>query len=190
MVATKKRPARRKTPVRGKRPARKAIARRPPRVGKLGYRLGVWFASNLASFAEDRRATTRSRRDAAILRATHQGCPKCGGTGTLYTKGKDGRLTGSKPCPAKPTVTKVSRTQVALAARFGVDKRSGLIGWSCPCGKREKPRYRDAKTATKALRTHEKRKHGGVSVGGTWYAQQPAAPKPADKPKAAEGMPR
>src|SRR5256885_10644054 len=32
-------------------------------------------------------------------------------------------------------------------SRMGADKRTGLVGWTCPCGKKEKPRYRDAKTA-------------------------------------------
>lgn len=178
-MATKRRPARRRTTARKSKVARKPITRRPTRHKKISYRMALWFARGVAGFAEDRRATVRSRRDAAILRATHAGCTRCKGTGTLYTKGKDGRLTGSKPCPAKPTATKVSRTQIAIASRVGPDKRSGLIGWSCPCGKREKPRYRDAKTATKALRAHERAKHGGVSVGGTWYAQVPEETKAA-----------
>jgi hypothetical protein len=127
--------------------------------------------------------TVRSRKDAAILRATHQGCPTCHGNGQIFTKGKNGSFTGSKRCPAKPTKQRVSKWAVYKASRFGADKNTGLVGWACPCGKKEKPRYRDAKEATKALRTHERQKHGGKSVGGAWYAQaneaaaQPAQPQ-------------
>jgi Zn finger protein HypA/HybF involved in hydrogenase expression len=134
----------------------------------------------------DHQDVIRSRKDAAILRATHQGCPKCKGNGQIFTKGKDGSFTGSKPCPAPPTKQKASRWEVYKASRFGADKNTGLVGWACPCGKKEKPRYRDAREATKALRTHERNKHGGKSVGGAWYAQttdaaavqQPAQPDP------------
>jgi hypothetical protein len=115
--------------------------------------------------------TVLSRKNAAILRATHEGCPKCKGNGQIFTKGKDGSFTGSKPCPAKPTKQKVSKWAVYKASRFGPDKNTGLVGWACPCGKKEKPRFRDAKAATAALRTHEKKKHGGQAVGGALYAQ-------------------
>lgn len=192
---TKKRPTRRKT-TRKKTVTRKTIARRPSRHKKASYRLAVWLGGRLAHVASSRRATVRARRDAAILRATHTGCTKCGGTGTLYTKAKDGSFAGSKPCPAKPAVTRVSRTRVAIESRFGPDKNSGLCGWSCPCGKREKPRYRDAKTATAALRQHERTRHGGTTVGGAWYAQVPAQtttapaakPAPVSKTVASSGM--
>jgi hypothetical protein len=122
----------------------------------------------------DHHDVVRSRKDAAILRATHEGCPKCHGNGQIFTKGKDGSFTGSKPCPAPPTKTSVSRWEINKAARLN-DKRTGLVGWACPCGKKEKPRYRDAKEATKALRTHERQKHGGKTVGGAWYAQTTTA---------------
>jgi hypothetical protein len=170
-TAAKKRPAKR-PPV-----ARKTLARRP-RGGSFPQRMAVRLAHFIARQAEGRRATVRTRKDAAILRTTHAGCAKCHGTGTIYTRGKDGNFTGSKPCTAKPATTQVSRTQVAKAARFGPDKRSGLIGWRCPCGKKEKPRYRDAKVATKALRTHERERHGGQTIGGAWYAQLPESAKP------------
>lgn len=141
----------------------------------------------------DHQDVVRSRKDAAILRATHQGCPKCGGNGQIFTKGKNGEFTGSKPCPAPATTQKVSRWAIYKASRFGADKNTGLIGWACPCGKKEKPRYRDAREATKALRTHERQKHGGKTVGGAWYAQTadgtPAPTteaKPSTKPARAE----
>lgn len=185
----KKRPARRTT---ARKPARKKVARRPTtrrpaRSKKLSRRLAVWFAGGIANLAESRRATVQSRRDAAILRITHEGCTKCHGTGTIATHGKDGKLTGSKSCPAKPKTTQVSRTRVAMAARLGPDKNSGLFGWSCPCRAREKPRYRDAKTATAALKTHNRKKHSGISIGGTWYQQLPETAKPT--PAAAKTKP-
>jgi hypothetical protein len=185
MPATKRpaprKPARKRTPAKRRPVARKAVARRP-RGGSLPQRMAVWLAHFIARQAEGRRATVRTRKDAAILRATHSGCVKCHGTGTIYTKKKDGSFSGSKPCTAKPATTQVSRAAVAKAARFGPDKRSGLIGWRCPCGKAEKPRYRDAKVATKALRTHERQRHGGQTIGGTWYAQLPETAKPATTP--------
>jgi len=188
----RRQPARRKAPARPRTTARKRHpARRVkiPRQGPLHARLGTWLVLRvIVPMVDTRRDDIRSRKDAAILRATHEGCPRCHGNGQIFTKGKDGSFTGSKPCPAKPTKTKVSKWEINKAARAGASKRTGLVGWSCPCGKKEKPRYRDAKTATAALRTHEKAKHGGASVGGTWYAQQteaaalvPSQPAPATK---------
>jgi site-specific DNA-cytosine methylase len=174
-MPAKRTPARRTTPARRRKPAaRKHPARRVkiPRGGPLPARIGTWFVLRVVTPAVTTRSDViRSRKDAAILRATHEGCSTCGGNGQIFTKGKNGEFTGSKPCPAKPTKTKVSRTQVWKASRFGADKNTGLVGCSCPCGWKHKPRYRDAKEATKALRAHEKQKHGGKSVGGTWYAQ-------------------
>lgn len=171
-------PAKRTTAARKRRPAtRTPVTRRPPRHNSRAHRVAAWFATWLARHAAKHRDHARTRRDAAILRQTHANCTLCHGTGTIFTKGKNGEFTGSKPCTAKPATISVSKTQVALASRFGVDKHSGLIGWTCPCGKKEKPRYRDAKTATAALRTHERLKHGGVTVGGTWYAQLPEGAK-------------
>jgi hypothetical protein len=136
---------------------------------------------------DDRRDVVRSRKDAAILRLSHEGCPKCGGKGQIHTKGKNGEFTGSKPCPATPTKQKVSKWAVQKAARFGPDKAAGLNGWTCPCGKSAKPRYRDPKEATKALRTHERQKHGGKSVGGRYTVQDVAnTPQP---PKQRQPMP-
>lgn len=172
--AAKKRPAKRK-PV-----ARKQLARRP-RGGSRAQKLATWLALFIAKQAEGHRAVVRTRKDAAILRTTHAGCATCHGTGTIYTKGKDGNFTGSKPCTAKPKTMNVSKVAIARQARFGPDKTSGLIGWRCPCGKNEKPRYRDAKTASAAIKTHNRKAHGGVSVGGTWYAQLPEFAKPADQ---------
>ena len=191
----RRQPARRKAPARRRTTAtatrRKHPARRVkiPRRGPLHARLGTWLVLRVVvPMVADRRSVMQSRKDAAILRATHQGCPTCHGNGQIFTKGKDGSFTGSKPCPAKPTKEKVSRLEINKAARIGGDKRTGLVGWTCPCGKKEKPRFRDAKTATAALRTHEKQKHGGKGVGGTWYAQQteaaalaPSQPTPSPK---------
>jgi hypothetical protein len=195
-MATKK-PAPRKRPA-----ARTPVTRRPPRGRGPMHRLAAWCARILAHRAARHRTAVRSRKDAAILRVTHAGCGTCHGTGTVYTKDKHGTFTGSKACPAKPATMKVSRVKVAAAARVGVDKRSGLIGWRCPCGAKEKPRYRDAKAATAALRTHERARHGGTTVGGSWYAQlpegtpatalqfTPAAPKeaPVSKPNTSTTM--
>jgi hypothetical protein len=182
----RKRAAARRKPARRRHPATRV---KIPRRGPLHARLSTWLVLRvIVPAVADRRDVIRSRKDAAILRATHQGCPTCKGNGQIFTKGKSGEFTGSKPCTAKPTKEKVSRWEINRAARMGGDKRTGLVGWSCPCGKKEKPRFRDAKEATKALRTHEKTKHGGASVGGTWYAQQTAAaamapsqPTPATK---------
>jgi hypothetical protein len=179
-MAAKKRPARRTT-TRKKVVTRKAVTVRPPRGKTITQKLAIKVSGRLVRIAAQHQDTLGARKDAAILRATHEGCTKCHGTGTIATHGKDGRLTGSKSCPATPTTTKVSKYQVARQARFGVDKNSGLFGWKCPCGKNEKARYRDAKTATAILRTHERKKHGGQTVGGTWYQQLPEGAKPTGK---------
>jgi hypothetical protein len=185
----KKPTARKRTTARRKKLAPRKPVARTPKGGTLIDRAGAWMALRVATHAKEHMATTMSRRDAAILRITHEGCPTCHGNGQLFTKGKDGSFTGSKPCPAKPKAQKVGRLKVAMASRFGPDKTTGLVGWTCPCGSKEKPRYRDAKEATKALRTHERKKHGAKTVGGAWYAQttQAAAPKtaPAGGPVAA-----
>lgn len=184
--ARRKPAARRRTTARRKHPARRV---KIPRRGPIHARLGTWLVLRvIVPMVADRRSVMQSRKDAAILRATHEGCPTCHGNGQIFTKGKDGSFTGSKPCPAKATKQKVSRVEINRAARMGADKRTGLVGWTCPCKKKEKPRYRDAKTAVAALRAHEKQKHGGKSVGGTWYAQQteaaalaPSQPTPTPK---------
>ena len=182
----RKAPASRRTTARRKHPARRV---KIPRRGPLHARLASWMVLRVVVPMVDTRSdVVRSRKDAAILRATHEGCPKCGGNGQIFTKGKDGSFTGSKPCPAKPTKTKVSKAAVWKAARFGADKSTGLVGCSCPCGWKQKPRYRDAKEATKVLRAHEKAKHGGKSVGGTWYAQTNGATPQASQ-KQAEPVP-
>ena len=173
-MATKRQPARRRTPAKRRTTARKRPVRRvrAPKGGPFHTRLTRRLALFVATRFDDRGDAVRSRRDAAILRATHKGCATCGGNGQLFTKDKKtGAFSGSKPCPAKPTKERVSRWTVYRASRIGADRRTGLVGWSCPCGKRAKPRYRDAKEATKALRTHERDRHGGKSVGGAWYAQ-------------------
>jgi len=159
-MPAKRTPARRTTPARRRKPAARSRARKHParrvkipRGGPVHARLGSWLALRvIVPMVADRRTVMQSRKDAAILRATHEGCPTCHGNGQIFTKGKDGSFTGSKPCPAKPTKEKVSRAEINRAARLGANKRTGLVGWSCPCGKKEKPRYRDAKTATAALR--------------------------------------
>ncbi|MFD8949443.1 hypothetical protein ACFV0B_11370 [Streptomyces xanthophaeus] len=178
----KKPTTRKRTTARRKKVAPRKAPVRTPKGGSLIDRAGAWMALRIATHAKTRMATTTSRKDAAILRITHEGCPTCGGNGQLFTKGKDGSFSGSKPCPTKPKTQKVSRIKVAVAARIGPDKSSGLIGWTCPCGTKEKPRFRDAREATKALRAHESKKHGGKTVGGAWYAQIAAAPKPAIAP--------
>ena len=198
--ARKRTTAARRTTSRGKHPAaRVKVPRSGPIHAQIGARMVLFAISKLDTHGD----TVQSRKDAAILRATHEGCPTCHGNGQVFTKGKDGSFTGSKPCPAKPTKQRVSKWAVYKASRFGVDKNTGLVGWACPCGKKEKPRYRDAKEATKALRTHERNKHGGKSVGGAWYAQatpgaiqtepeqkatpaQKTAPKRTSRPKLPE----
>ncbi|MEU0665747.1 hypothetical protein ABZ508_26675 [Streptomyces lavendulocolor] len=182
-TARKRAAARRKKPVSRAKPSRSV---KIPRSGPLYARLGAWAALRIADQFDDHKSVTMTRRDAAILRITHEGCPTCKGNGQIFTKAKDGSFTGSKPCPAKPTRQKASRMQVAIASRFGADKNSGLVGWTCPCGKKEKPRFRDAKEATKALRTHERQKHGGRSVGGAWYGQVADGAIPAQTPTAPE----
>lgn len=152
-----------------------------PRDVPLFARLGMRVALVAAKQMDDHKSVVMSRKDAAILRLTHEGCTTCKGNGQLFTKGKDGSFTGSKPCPAKPTKAKAGRVKVAMAARFSPDKRTGLVGWTCPCGKKEKPKFRDAREATKALRAHEKQKHGGKTVGGAWYGQAAEA-EVADAP--------
>ena len=176
--------ARKRTAARSKKlGARKPIARKPKRGGiveRATISIG-WFVNRQSQKHID---LLNARRDMAILRETHQGCPRCKGLGQIHTKKKDGSFSGSKPCPARPVKAKASRTRVAIAARFGPDKSAGLVGWTCPCGAKDKPRFRDAKTATAALRTHEKRKHGGSSVGGRWYTQmvqQASAPVPPQR---------
>lgn len=184
-MAAKRPTAQRRTAARRKKLApRKSAARRPARGGFM-QRQALRMGHAVGRQAEKRTSTVTSRKDAAILRITHEGCPKCKGNGQIYTKKKDGSFAGSKPCPAKPTRQKASRLQVALAARFGPDKNSGLMGWTCPCGSKEKPKYRDAKVATAALRTHERRKHGGQTVGGTWYAQVAEGATTVAEPKRA-----
>jgi hypothetical protein len=181
-MAAKKPPARKRTAVRRKKTApRKSVTRKPAR-GGFWQRRAVQASLAIAKHGEKHTATVTSRKDAAILRMTHEGCTVCKGNGQIFTKAKDGSFSGSKPCTAKPTKAKAGRMKVALAARFGPDKSSGLIGWTCPCGKKEKPRFRDAKVATKALRTHERQKHGGQTVGGAWYAQVAEGAQPAATP--------
>jgi len=191
-----KRPAaRRKAPARRRTTATATRRRHPvrrvkiPRRGPLHARLGTWLVLRvIVPMVDTRRDEIRSRKDAAIERLSHEGCKTCGGQGQITIRGKNGEFRGSKSCTDTPSKRKVSKWAVQKEARFGANKRTGLVGWSCPCGKKERPRYRDAKLATKALRAHEKQKHGGKSVGGTWYAQQTAASavapsQPAPAPK-------
>ncbi|MEU1497295.1 hypothetical protein [Streptomyces sp. NPDC005732] len=190
MPPAKRKPARRTTVAKARKPAaRKHPASRVkiPRTGPLHAQIGARMVLFAVSRIDIRPDTVQSRKDAAILRATHKGCPTCKGNGQVFTKGKDGSFTGSKPCPAKPTKQKASRWEVYKSSRFGADKNTGLVGWTCPCGKKEKPRYRDAREATKALRTHERARHQGKTVGGAWYAQATegaASPAPAKQPAA------
>ena len=183
-TARKRAAARRRKPSVRNHPAKRV---KIPKGGPLHARMAAKLMLHVAAHLDTHGDVVRSRKDAAILRATHEGCPTCHGNGQIFTKGKNGEFTGSKPCPAKPTKEKVSKWAVYKASRFGADKSTGLIGWSCPCGKKEKPRYRDAKEATKALRTHERAKHGGKTVGGTWYAQ--ANEGAAQPPKQRQPMP-
>ncbi|MFG3488536.1 hypothetical protein [Streptomyces sp. NPDC047972] len=185
-MAASKPTARKKTTATRRKTVQRATSIPKPRAKTRSEKLAVWAATTMAKQAEKHTQTVTSRKDAAILRMTHEGCARCKGNGQIFTQGKDGAFTGSKPCPAKPTKTKVSRMRVAMAARFGADKNTGLVGWTCPCGTKEKPRYRDAKAATAALRTHERKKHGGKSVGGAWYGQvtdnAPARTTPGPEP--------
>lgn len=158
--------------------ARRQPVARKPRRGGLGRRAAVALGTLAVRQSAKHIQTKRSRRDAAILRATHAGCSTCGGAGVIYKRKTDGSYAGSKTCPAKPKTMKVSKVKISVASRFGPDKTAGLCGWRCPCGKREKPRYRTSKEATQALRAHEKKKHSGTTVGGAWYAQIPATAAP------------
>lgn len=172
----KKRAAKRRSTVSKAR--RTPVTRKPSR-GGLGRRVAVAMGTFAARQGAKHTETKRSRRDAAILRRTHRGCATCGGAGVIYKRKKDGSYAGSKTCPAKPQTMKVSKVEIAVTSRFGPDKTSGLCGWRCPCGKREKPRYRTSKEATQALRAHEKKRHGDQTIGGAWYAQIPATTTPS-----------
>lgn len=183
----KRKPARRTTAAKGRKPAaRKHPASRVkvPRSGPLHAQIGARMVLFAVSKLDQHDDTVLSRKNAAILKLTHEGCPTCKGLGQIYTKDKKtGAFTGAKRCPAKPTKQRVSKWAVYKASRFGPDKSTGLLGWACPCGKKEKPRYRDAKAATAGLRTHERQKHGGSSVGGAWYAQASEEAKQAADPQ-------
>ncbi|WP_344491991.1 hypothetical protein [Streptomyces enissocaesilis] len=181
-MAAKQPTTRKKTTTTRRKTVKRTSTVRKPRATTRGQKLAIWAATKIGEQAEKHGQTVMSRKDAAILRMTHEGCPRCKGNGQIFTKGKDGSFTGSKPCPAKPTRAKAGRMRVAIAARFGADRDTGLVGWTCPCGTKEKPRYRDAKTATAALRTHERKKHGGKSVGGAWYGQVPENAQPTTAP--------
>ena len=185
-MAARKPAARKRTTTARRKPVKRTASIPKPRTKKRSEKLAVWLATTMAKQAEKHTQTVMSRKDAAILRMTHEGCPRCKGNGQIFTKAKDGSFSGSRPCTAKPTKAKAGRMRVAIAARFGRDKNSGLVGWTCPCGSKEKPRFRDAKEATKALRTHERKKHGGKSVGGAWYGQvaEGAVPQKSSTPKA------
>lgn len=178
--------ARKRTTARRRKPVSRArvgkgltVPRDVPIFARLGMRIALMAAKEM----EAHKSVVMSRKDAAILRMTHEGCPTCKGNGQIFTKGKDGSFTGSKPCPAKPTHGKAGRVKVAMAARFGADRNTGLIGWTCPCGKKTKPRFRDAREATKDLRTHERKRHGGKGVGGAWYGQAIEGTAEATEPK-------
>ncbi|MDP5310420.1 hypothetical protein [Streptomyces poriferorum] len=176
-MAAKTSTARKRTTARRRKPVSRARVGRGltvPRDVPVFARLGMRVALIAAKQMDTRKDVVMSRKDAAILRLTHEGCPTCKGNGQVFTQGKDGAFTGSRPCPAKPAKAKAGRMKVAMAARFGAERNTGLVGWTCPCGKKEKPRFRDAKEATKALRAHEKQKHG-KSVGGAWYGQAVAS---------------
>lgn len=186
-MPAKRTPARRTAPARRRKPvARGKSTRRikPPRGGPLHAQIAGRMVLFAVSKLDNHGDVVLSRKNAAILKLTHEGCPTCKGNGQIYTKDKKtGAFTGAKRCPAKATKERVSKWAVYKASRFGADKSTGLLGWACPCGKKEKPRYRDAKAATAALRTHERQKHGGSSVGGAWYAQANEAAKQAADPK-------
>lgn len=171
-VSTRKKPAARRssTPARKPTATKRAAARSKKLTSRIARKAGTWAARAHARRKADRGA----RRDAAILRNTHAGCDKCDGTGRIIQRKKDGSYNGSKSCPAKPKKVKVSRTRVAIESRYGQDKRSGLHGWSCPCGRKSKPHCRTPQSAISELRQHEKKKHAGESVGGAWYLQIPA----------------
>ncbi|WP_148022514.1 hypothetical protein [Streptomyces sp. OR43] len=185
-MAAKTSTARKRTTARRRKPVSRArvgkgltVPRNVPIFARLGMRVALIAAKHMDTHKD----VVMSRKDAAILRMTHEGCPRCKGNGQIFTQGKDGAFTGSKPCPAKPTHGKAGRVKVAMAARFGADRNTGLIGWTCPCGTKTKPRFRDAKEATTSLRAHEKKKHGGKGVGGAWYGQAIEGTAEAAEPK-------
>lgn len=174
-MPTKTTPTRKKPPARRRKPiprARIGKGLKVPKTVPIHARMGMWLALQAAAQMDAHKSVVVSRESAAILRITHEGCPTCKGNGMIYKKDKKtGAFTGSIACPAKPTRAKAGRFKVAMAARFGPDRNTGLIGWTCPCGTKTKPRFRDAKDATADLRTHERKKHGGKTVGGAWYGQ-------------------
>lgn len=171
--------------------AKKKAARRP--AGKAPQRSGgdpvVKTAKVVRGKLEARRArhkeTLRSRKDAAILRTTHEGCTTCHGTGVIYTRAKDGSYSGSKSCPAKVSNQPVSRWQIAKQARWGRNRDTGLFGWRCPCGAKERARYRSIELAGAGIKNHNQRKHGGHSVGAGWVpgGEENAAPLPPEMVK-------
>ncbi|MDI5965754.1 hypothetical protein [Streptantibioticus silvisoli] len=187
MAATTATPSKRTAKKPAKRPAtRAAVAKRPSRHTSPAERFASWLGRRIARHAKAHHESVRSRKDAAILRITHEGCQTCGGLGVITKRDKDGSFAGSKTCPAKPREVKVSKLRIHAAARAGVDKRSGLLGWRCPCGKSQKPRHHDDKTATKALRTHEQEKHGGRPMGGGLVMQLPEGVDPTNLPAPAK----
>lgn len=169
-MAAKRATAKKRAAKRRSTAAKRPVPRRGSLAGRVARRTGAWAARRHAKGREDRRART----DAAILRRTHAGCATCKGTGTITKRKKDGSWAGSKSCPEKPVTRSVPRLAVAVEARYGQDRRSGLYGYSCPCRRPVRAQWRTAREATKALRLHEKKRHAGSSIGGTWFVQVPA----------------
>lgn len=169
-MAAKTTSTRKKTPARRTTVTKRATARSKSLAGRIARKGGTWAARAYAR----RRANRRAYRDAATMRLVHAGCEKCGGSGRITKRGKDGEFAGSKTCTAKPKKIKASRVKVAIESRYGQDKRSGLHGSSCPCGWKTKPHCRTPADATTELRAHEKKRHDGDSLGGAWYLQIPA----------------
>jgi hypothetical protein len=164
--------------------AKKTAARTPvgraPRTSNSDpvARAAKTIGRSLSARNDRRKRELAARKDVAVLRTTHAGCPDCHGTGTVYTQAKDGSFNGSKPCKTKPSNIRVSRWQITKEARFGRNKSLGLYGWHCPCGKKEKAKYRSSGDAQKAITVHEKRTHAAHTIGATWFREGPDTPAP------------
>ena len=175
--------SRRKTA--GKAASRRSGARKAGLLDRLLHHAAI----NVKNRHSRRRNEQRARRDAAVLRATHSGCTTCNGLGQITIRGKNGEFKGSKTCPATPATLNTSHAiTLRAAARFSTDRNVGLWGWTCPCGAKGKPRCRTAKDADRQLTTHNRKEHGGTSLGGTVHQQTAAPPRQAPPAAVAIGQ--
>ena len=76
-----RKPARRKTTRR--KPVKRTSTVRKPRATTRGQKIATWAAIKIGEQAEKHTQTVMSRKDAAILRMTHEGCPRCKGNGQI-----------------------------------------------------------------------------------------------------------